>query len=98
MILPPTPSTTGIERYETLRRHVLQGGQVFDRAPLSLVLWLAHGMAGWMRPWAKAVAVVPSPTEVPPPLRFAATSLWQHQLTLLLAQITVQRLSPAPSL
>ena len=98
MILPLTPSTTWIERYETLRRHVLDGSHVFDSQPLSLVLWLAHGMAGWMRHWAKAVEVAPSPAVVPPPLRLAATSLWHHQLTLLLAQITVQRLYPAPSL
>jgi hypothetical protein len=98
MILPTTPSTAWIERYETLRRHVLNGCPIFDSEPLSLVFWLAHGMAGWMRDWAKAVEVAPSPTVVPLPLRSAATSLWQQQLTLLLAQITVQRLYPAPRL
>jgi hypothetical protein len=98
MSLPLTPSTTWVERYETLRRHVLDGHHVFDSEPLSLVRWLAHGMAGWMRHWAKAVEVASSPAVVAPPLRFAATSLWQQQLTLLLAQITVQRLYPAPNL
>jgi hypothetical protein len=98
MIPPITPSTSWTERYETLRRHVLNGDHVFDSKPLSLVLWLAQGMAGWMRAWTKAVEVAPSPAVVPPPLRFAATALWQQQLTLLLAQITVQRLYPAPCL
>ena len=98
MILPLTPSTTWIERCETLRRHVLHGCQIFDSEPLSLVLWLAHGMAGWMRHWAKAVEGVALPTGVLSLLRSAATSLWQQQLTLLLAQITVQRLYPALSL
>jgi len=98
MIRPITLSTTWTERYETLRRHVLLGGHVFDSEPLDLVLWVAQGMAGWMRHWAEAVAVVPSPTVIPPSLRFAATSLWQQQLTLLLAQITVQRLYPVPRL
>ena len=98
MILTPTPSTVWIERYETLRRHVLHGCQIFDRDPLSLVLWLAHGMAGWMRHWAKAMEMAASPAATLSPLRLAATSLWQQQLTLLLAQITLQRLHPAPCL
>ncbi len=49
MILPITPSATWIERYETLRRHVLKGCPVLESEPLSLVFWLAQGMAGWMR-------------------------------------------------
>lgn len=98
MIPPLTSPATWIERYETLRRHVLQGGQIFDSEPLSLVLWLAQGRAGWMRHWTQAVEVSPSPAVVPPPRRLAATSLWQQPLTLLLAQITVQRLYPAPRL
>jgi hypothetical protein len=93
-----TPSAAWIERYETLRRHVLQGCQIFDSAPLSLVLWLAHGMAGWMRHWAKAMEMAASPVATLPPLRLAAPSLWQQQLTLLLSQITLQRLYPAPCL
>ena len=95
MIRSSTPSATWIERYETLRRHVLNGCPVLDIQPLSLVLWLAHGMAGWMRRWAKALEGAPSPAIVPPPLADPTTSLWQQQLTLLLAQITVQRLYPA---
>jgi hypothetical protein len=98
MILTPTAVTVWIERYETLRRHVLQSYRIFDNEPLSLVLWLAHGMAGWMRHWAIAMQMAASPAATLPPLRLAATSLWQQQLTLLLAQITLQRLYPAPCL
>jgi hypothetical protein len=97
MMATVTPPIAWIERYEALRRHVLLGCQIFDRTPLSLVLWLGQGMAGWMRHWAKAVELAPSPAAAPPP-SFAATPLWQQQLTLLLAQITVQRLYPAPRL
>ena len=98
MIPPLTPPATWIERYETLRRHVLQGGQIFDPEPLSLVLWLAQGMAGWMRHWTQAVEGSPAPAVAPVLLRLATPSLWQQPLTLLLAQITVQRLYPAPRL
>jgi putative transposase len=35
---------------------------------------------------------------IPPKVRLATPSLWQQPLTLLLAQITVQRLYPAPRL
>jgi hypothetical protein len=98
MIPSNTNSTTWIERYETLRRHVLNGGPLLELQPLSLVLWLAQGMAGWMRRWTKAAEVVPSSAVVPRPLPYPTTSLLQQQLTLLLAQITVQRLYPASSL
>ena len=98
MIASSTPSTTWIERYETLRRHVLTARPVLDLEPLSLVLWLAQGMAGWMRRWTKAVEAVPSPAVVPAPSPYPITSLWQQQLTLLLAQITVQRLYPTLSI
>ena len=99
MISSPTPSATWVERYETLRLHVLDNRPVLDVQPLGLVLWLAQGMVGWMRCWAKAVETPPPSPAVVAPLRpFPGTSLWQQQLTLLLAQITIQRLYPAASL
>jgi len=93
--ITPSPWT---ERYETLRQQVLKGAQVFESRPLSLAIWLAQGMAGWMRGWTQAVELAPSPAVVPLPVRITATALWQQQLTLLLAQIAVQRLYPAPGL
>ena len=93
-----TPPVSWTDRYEALRRYVVNGGHVFETHPLSLAIWLAQGMAGWMRGWTQAVEVAPSPAVVPLPVQFAATALCQQQLTLLLAQITVQRLYPAPRL
>ena len=98
MSLPITSSVSWVERYEALRRHVMAGCQILESEPLSLILWLAQGMAGWMRHWAEAVVVAPSLAVVPCGLPFTVTSPWQKQLTLLLAQITVQRLYPAPRL
>lgn len=98
MILPNTPSTAWLERYETLRRYVLDDRPVLDLEPLGLVLWLARGMAGWMRSWIEAVKTPLLPAVVLPPPPFSVTPLWQQQLTRLLAQITVQRLFPAPTL
>jgi hypothetical protein len=98
MNLSHTPPATWIERYEALRRQVVSARPVLDLQPLSLVLWPAQGMAGWMRRWAKAVEAAPPPAVVAPPLPDPTPSVWQRQLTLLLAQITVQRLYPAPRL
>jgi len=41
------------ERYETLRCYVLEGRALLQAQPLGLVLWMAKGMAGWMREWSK---------------------------------------------
>ena len=99
MISPPTPSPTWVERYETLRRHVLAGGPTLDLEPLGLVLWRSQGMAGWLRCWARAVPLPPpAPVVASPRPRFPATSLWQQQLTGLLAQMAVQQLYSAPAL
>jgi hypothetical protein len=52
-----------------------------------------------MGSWAKAVeAPPPSPTMLAPLPVFPAMSLWQQQVTLLLAQITVQYLYPTAAL
>ena len=83
------------ERYETLRRYVLSG-PALSSEPLSLVLWLAHGMAGWMRHWKKEIECVSQVAPLPPPpTRCPATSAWQEQLTGLLAQMTAQHLQNA---
>jgi hypothetical protein len=94
MIPSPTPSSIWVERYEALRHHVLKAGPVLDLQPLGLVLWLDQGMAGWMRRWAEAVELASSPAVAPSAPPRPIGSLWQQQLTLLLAQITVERLYP----
>jgi hypothetical protein len=94
MIPSRTPSSRWVERYETLRQQVLNARPVLDLQPLGLILWLAQGMAGWMRRWNQAVEVVPSSVVVPSTPPHPADSLWQQQLTLLLAQMTVQHLYP----
>jgi hypothetical protein len=99
MISSHTPSAIWVEGYETLRRHVLDRRAGLALDPLGLVLWLAQGMAGWMGYWAKALEVPQSSQATVAPLpMLPATSLWQQQVTLLLAQITIQRLYPAAAL
>jgi hypothetical protein len=92
-MIPSTVQTAAavwVERYETLRRHFL-GDPVLSAQPLSQVLWLAHGMAGWMRHWKMENEGTPKPPAVSPP-RCPATTTWQGQLTHLLAQMTTQHL------
>ena len=85
-----TAAAVWVERYETLRRHFL-GDTVLSAQPLSLVLWLAHGMAGWMGHWKmENEGTVKSPAVLPP--RSPAATTWQGQLTHLLAQMTTQHL------
>ena len=92
-MIPSTVQTAAVvwgERYEALRRHVL-GDPVLSAQPLSLVLWFAHGMAGWMGRWAMENEATAKPAAAAP-LRYPATTPWQGQLTHLLAQMTTQHL------
>jgi len=85
------------ERYETLRRYVLEGRQRLQSQPLGLALWMAKGMAGWMRQWTQSlepVALVSMPAR---PHR-AEPGPWQQPLTALLAQIALQHLESQMSL
>ena len=81
------------ERYETLRRYVLEGRQRLPAQPLGLALWLAKGMAGWMRQWSQLLEPAVGP---PRPLArpSAVGDPWQEPLTRLLAQITLKHLEP----
>ena len=86
------------ERYETLRRYVLEGRVVLQAQPLGLVLWMAKGMAGWMSEWSKLNQPEPQrPTAVWLP-RGPSTGSWQAELTMLLAQMTLPHLQPRCSL
>jgi hypothetical protein len=86
-----TSSAAWAERYESLRRYVLEGRALFQTQPLGLALWAAKGMAGWMKQWTELLPVMAPP---PTPVRScpAATGSWQEQLTRLLAQMTLEQL------
>jgi hypothetical protein len=89
----PPCSTVWTERYEVLRRYVLEGQQRLQTQPLGLALWLANGMAGWMKQWTELVQltpVSPGPTLWAP----VVSGAWQEQLTWLLAQMTLEQLQP----
>lgn len=85
------------ERYESLRRHFLEGRQILGTEPLSLHLFLRRGVAGWIRHWAtipasSAAPAPPAQSFQPPPV---ITAEWQHQLTVVLAQMTARHLPVA---
>jgi hypothetical protein len=77
------------ERYETLRRYVLEGRQRLESQPLGLALWVAKGMAGWMRQWTQCLETA---SAAMPSLPLVQAGGWQPHLTRLLAQITLQHL------
>jgi hypothetical protein len=93
---PAIQSGTWAERYEALRQYILEDRHVLQTEPLSLLLWLSHGMAAWMHNWTKLAEGASQPVAAPPPLRCPTTSVWQQQLTVLLAQITAHHLQPNP--
>jgi len=92
---PLTSPSAWAERYENLRRYVLEGQRLLQSQPLGLALWVAKGMAGWMKYWNQCTqASAASPSAVPLP-RATSPGPWQQQLTLLLAQMTLEQLQPA---
>jgi hypothetical protein len=91
------PSAAWAERYEALRRYVVGGEAILEPQPLGLALWLAKGMAGWMRQWNQLTERVPLPARPNLPLLGRPTDLWQGPLTMLLAQMTLQQLQSQSS-
>lgn len=93
MKLKLSSATVWTERYEVLRRYVLEGQQRLQTQPLGLALWLARGMAGWMKQWSELIQ--PTPLSCRPALTApVASGAWQEQLTVLLAQMTLEQLQP----
>jgi hypothetical protein len=91
---PATGAAAWAERYESLRAYILSERPRFPNPPLGLTLWLAKGMAGWMRQWRELTPATAPPSS--PAARFSGplTGPWQQQLTLLLAQMTLANLQP----
>ncbi len=95
---PGWDAATWTQRYETLRHYALEGRQRLQSQPLGLALWVAKGMAGWMRQWRQLLEPASAPASVPSRLPEVQANRWQQPLTVLLAQITLQHLQPQGSL
>jgi len=95
---PAMGAGTWTERYETLRRYVLEGRQRLQSQPLGLAVWLAKGMAGWMGQWRQWLEPASGPGSAPPRWPDAQPQRWQQPLTVLLAQMTWPHLEPPRSL
>ena len=85
-------AATWTERYEALRRYVLEGRQRLPSPPLGLGLWVAKGMAGWMRQWARLLEPTPVPVWALPLAPGPEPGPWHQPLTVLLAQIALAHL------
>jgi hypothetical protein len=94
MNVPVTGPGIWKDRYESLRRHFLEDRQMLGTDPLGLVLFFRLGVAGWMRHWTTMPTASQAPVPLaqsfqPPPVMTAG---WQHQLTVVLAQMTARHL------
>ena len=88
-----SPAPASSEQYEALRRHAVERGQVFSAEPLGMILVVKTGVASWMRQWQEisgSTSATPAPAAVAP----AHEPGWQHDLALLLAQMTARQLRP----
>lgn len=91
-VLSPATAAIWKQRYEALRQLAIGGREILETDPLGLVLLLRQGVAGWMRSWSEPAQ---TPTlqrgpvsEVP----VVPTSAWQHQLTEVLAAMSLAHL------
>ena len=91
----PAPAAVWKQRYEALRQLAVGGRQILKSDPLGLVLLLRQGIAGWMRSWSELTPTAPIlSSQVLSPITSA--SGWQHQLTQVLAEMSLAHL-PNPS-
>lgn len=88
----PATATVWKQRYEALRQLVIGGRQILETDPLGLVLLLRQGVAGWMRSWSEPAQTPTSQRGPVPELPVAPTSAWQHQLTEVLAAMSLAHL------
>lgn len=88
-----------IERYENMRRSVLEGGGVPGGAGLGL--FLEQGMAAWLRLWSAlpeplvrgGASAVPAAREEPPPGGVVGSS--KKELAMVVAEIVMKQLRSA---
>ena len=91
----PASATVWKQRYEALRQLAVGGRQILESDPLGLVVLLRQGTAGWMRSWSELTPTAPIlSSQVRSPITSA--SGWQHQLTQVLAEMSLAHL-PNPS-
>jgi hypothetical protein len=84
-----TPSSAASsEQYEALRRNALERGPIFSAEPLGAILVSKTGVAGWMREWKHVAEVGAAPSLPMPVARGPSEPGWQHELTMLLAQMS----------
>jgi hypothetical protein len=87
-----TAARSWTERYEALRQYVLEGQQRLATQPWGLALWVAQGMAGWMKQWRELITTPIPPIGWPTPAPGPVGGGWQEQLTCVLAQMTLANL------
>ena len=87
----PASATVWKQRYEALRQLAVGGRQILESDPLGLVVLLRQGIAGWMRSWSELAHTAP-PQSAPVQLGALAASGWQHQLTQVLAEMSLAHL------
>lgn len=90
---PPAQLKSSTERYETLRRHFMENRRLLAGDPPGLTLLLRKGTAAWIYTWrssteSAAKALAPSDSKPPAP----ASSVWQQELTRLIAHMTAPHL------
>jgi hypothetical protein len=97
MNVPEPNASLWRQRYENLRRHFLEGRQILGTDPLGLVLLLRIGVAGWMRQWTAMPTGTQTPASVVESFEpsSAMSTGWQHELTLVLAQMAARHLPTA---
>lgn len=88
------PSAGGwAERYEAVRQHALGTGPLLPVEPLGLAILVHYGIAGWMHRWPEAAAGINRPGIAPIMPPCSSTSVWQQQLAVLLAQMSLPHLA-----
>jgi hypothetical protein len=88
----PLSAAAWKQRYEALRQLALAGRQVLETEPLGLILLLRQGVAGWMGSWSKLAQAPPSQRAPRSQDAVVPTSAWQHQLTEVLAEMSLAHL------